>query len=200
MPFYLNSIVDGVTLIWLELLAWNHAQATRCPWSWPWTWCPFKSFPSTLRFSNGSALCKMKMAFPSQRWSSSPGTLTIKTDCIFCLCLNRIPFWTSRSLSLVEQGSFLRSAPTWNTSHFPSISSWKILTPCQRLSVMPWDSGLSWSQQGTFSSHRGGFHKELRTSLISSLKFFNISSWTIIDVKLALWIKDINSFQAILVV
>ena len=43
---------------------------TLLPWSWPW--CPFKSFPFTFRFFNGSALYKMKMALPSQRWNSRP--------------------------------------------------------------------------------------------------------------------------------
>ena len=33
----------------------------------------FQSFPLTRRFSNRSALCKMKMALPFQRWNSRPG-------------------------------------------------------------------------------------------------------------------------------
>ena len=32
----------------------------------PWSWCPsINSFPIDLRFSNGSAICKMKKALPS---------------------------------------------------------------------------------------------------------------------------------------
>ena len=50
------------------------SRITRRPWRddlcfhWSWPLCPFKSFPLTLRFSNGSVLWKMKMALPSQRW------------------------------------------------------------------------------------------------------------------------------------
>ena len=44
------------------------------PLPWSCHWCPrFKLFPMTLRFSNGSALCKMKMALPFERKNSRPG-------------------------------------------------------------------------------------------------------------------------------
>ena len=49
----------------------RRGQSLYCPWSWPW--CLYKSFPLTLRFSNGRALWKLKIALPSQRWNSGPG-------------------------------------------------------------------------------------------------------------------------------
>ena len=57
--------------------AWHYRKAMEAmpsvaPRSWPWR--PFKSFPLTSRFSNGSALCKVKMALSSQTWNSRPAT------------------------------------------------------------------------------------------------------------------------------
>ena len=52
--WYVCFIRPGVSQRAWPLLAWSRP------------WCPFKSFPQTLRFSNGSAISKMKMAFPSE--------------------------------------------------------------------------------------------------------------------------------------
>ena len=66
--------------LWFCWLAWciviqacNYTQAMKhmgsnAPWSGPW--CPYKSFPLILRFSNGIALCKMIMALPFSTWNS----------------------------------------------------------------------------------------------------------------------------------
>ena len=46
----------------LELHSGHRGQDLHCPWYWPW--CPFKCFQLTFRYSNGSALSKMKMCCP----------------------------------------------------------------------------------------------------------------------------------------
>ena len=64
-------------VLFRDIILWsiNRPGRTRRPWR-PWpllplvlALVPFKSFPLTLRFSNGSALCKMKMTFPFQQYS-----------------------------------------------------------------------------------------------------------------------------------
>ena len=47
-------------------MAWvTWRQMPPLPWSWPW--CPFKSFPYTLRFPNWSALAKYRWPFKDDR-------------------------------------------------------------------------------------------------------------------------------------
>ena len=53
-----------------ELHAGPKAMASHFPATWPRY--PFKSFSLTLRLSNKSALCKLKMALPPQRWNLRP--------------------------------------------------------------------------------------------------------------------------------
>ena len=56
-------VMMGLTLNLGQDIHGSHGLC--CSWFWPW--CHIRSFPQTLRFSNGSALCRMKMALPSQR-------------------------------------------------------------------------------------------------------------------------------------
>ena len=55
-------LVSCSFLFSMELHAGEGGLGLRCRWSW--LWCPFNCFP--LRFSNGSDLCKMKIALPPQ--------------------------------------------------------------------------------------------------------------------------------------
>lgn len=66
MSFGQKTLAGDASCVAERSHVWKCMKATgiTCPRSW--SWCLFKSVSKTFRFDNGSALCKMEMARPSQ--------------------------------------------------------------------------------------------------------------------------------------